>query len=263
MRLVVIGGSGTLGRAVAERAVSSGHDVTVVSRNVPSRLTVGATHRAADVTTGEGLAKALEGADAIIDACNSLADAESVLVGGTKHVLAAARESGVRHFVGVSIVGIDGAPVGYYRAKVAQERTIAEGGVPWSLVRATQFHELVAWLASGKHGVVLAPIGWSLQPIDVRDVAPALVAAAEAEPAGRLPDLAGPEVRPFRELALSWQRARCKKRLIVPVPIPGKTGRFLRSGAMCNPDRAVGAITFADWLGGGSPRGSNPERGGV
>lgn len=237
-----------MGRAVVSHALAKGHEVVVVSRTDPRDLPAGVQHRAADVTTGEGLSDALGEVAAIIDATNTRSSAESVLVHGTRRVLEAARASGVRHFVGISIVGIDHAPIEYYRTKVAQENTIAEGGVPWSLVRATQFPELIAELATGRLGVVWAPIGWSLQPVDVRDVAPVLVDAAESEARGRLPDVAGPEVRPFRELVSMWQRASGATRLVIPVPVPGRTGRFLRSLAMCNPERNVGRRTFADWL---------------
>jgi uncharacterized protein YbjT (DUF2867 family) len=120
--------------------------------------------------------------------------------------------------------------------------------VPWSLVRATQFHDLVPRFVAGRFGVVVVPRGWKLQPIDVREVAAVLVAAAAGGPAGRLPDVAGPEVVEVVELARQWKRAARKRRLIVGVPLPGATGAFLRSGKMCRADRAVGTITFAAWL---------------
>jgi uncharacterized protein YbjT (DUF2867 family) len=160
----------------------------------------------------------------------------------------------VNHFVGVSIVGIDDAPFDYYRKKVAQEAVIAEGLVPWSLLRATQFHDLVAMFANGKLGFAFAPVGWKVQPVDVRDVAPVLVAAATSAPAGRLPDVAGPEVRRFWDLARAWRKARRRFRVTIPVPLPGAKGRFLRSGGLCNRDRAVGTITFDEWLGNPSVR---------
>lgn len=116
-------------------------------------------HAVADVTTGDGLLRALAGADAVIDGTNSQRDAAGVLVAGTRRVLAIAHEAGVRHFVGVSLVGIDDAPIAYCRVKAAQEKAIAEGPVPWSLLRATQFHELVEQFARGRWGVVLAPRG--------------------------------------------------------------------------------------------------------
>jgi uncharacterized protein YbjT (DUF2867 family) len=249
MKIAVLGATGALGRAVVDRALAGGHEVVGTSRrasaSTAARLVV------ADVTTGAGLADAFAGAAAVIDATNDASPAgAAVLVDGTRRVLEAAAAAGVAHFVGISIVGIDDAPIAYYRVKVAQERVIAETPVPWSLVRATQFHGLVERWVAGRLGVVTVPRGWTLQPIDVREVAAVLVAAAAAPPAGRMPDVGGPEVVPVTELARQWKRAKHRRRLIVGVPVPGKLGAFLRSGKMCCPDRAVGTITYERWLAG-------------
>jgi uncharacterized protein YbjT (DUF2867 family) len=257
MRIAVLGGSGTLGSAVVANACAAGHTAVAISRRAPASLPAGASHAIADVMTGEGitdLTAALAGADAMIDGINasqlttSAEIVEAVMLRGTERVLQAGKAAGVGHFVGVSIVGIDHAPLDYYRTKVAQERVVEASPIPWSLVRATQFHDLIPRFVTGKLGFVAAPIGWSLQPIDVRDVARLLVAAAVAGPAGRLPDIGGPEVIPVRKLARAWVSAAKLRRVIVPVPVPGKLGAFLRSGQMCCPDRAVGTVTFASWL---------------
>lgn len=238
-RVVVLGATGSLGRAVVAKLTAAGHDVVVASRRGATKI---------DVTTGEGLAAALSGADVVVEATNAQDAARDVLVGGTARVLAAARDAGVKHFVGISIVGIDDAPIPYYRTKVEQEQVIAASPVPWTLVRATQFHELIPRLATRRLGVVIAPLGFKLQPIDVREVAGVLAAAAGAAPAGRLPDIGGPEVVPFADLARSWLRAAHKRGLVLPLPVPGATGAFLRSGKMCVPERAIGTVTFAQWL---------------
>lgn len=255
MTWAVLGGSGVLGGAVIAAATAAGHDVVAVSRSAPTSLPPGVRHVVADVTTGQGLAEAFAGATVVIDGTNALLETlgeprvREVLVAGTERVLAAAKAAGVAHFVGISIVGIDTAPMPYYRIKVDQERVIEASPVPWSLVRATQFHDLIPRFVGGRLGVVAAPIGWRLQPVDVADVAAILVAAAAAPAARRLPDVGGPEVLPIAELARAWKRAAGKARLVLPVPVPGKLGRFLRSGAMCCPDHAVGTVTFSTWLG--------------
>jgi uncharacterized protein YbjT (DUF2867 family) len=222
--------------------------VVSISRRAPAQLPTGAVHAAADVTTGDGLAAALAGVDVVIDGTNAQVDAHAVLVEGTQRVLEAAKAAGVRHFVGISIVGIDRAPFAYYGVKLAQEAVIEASPVPWSLLRATQFHDLISKLAPRFLGVFIAPRSWPLQPIDVREVASALVAAAEAGPAGKLPDLGGPEVVAFAELLRRWKRASATRGLVVPLPVPGARGRYLRSGAMCCPDRALGTRTFDAWL---------------
>lgn len=248
MRIVVTGSSGSLGGAVIAKAVAAGHEVVATSRRAPRSLPAGVVHRAADVTTGEGLAAALAGATAVIDATNAFQRAREVLVGGTRRVLEAARTAGVRHFIGVSIVGIDDAPFDYYRVKVDQEQVIALGLVPWTLVRATQFHDLLGRMSGGRLGVVVAPRGARVQPIDVREVAAALVAASGGQPTGRLPDMGGPQVLDWPTAVRAWKRAARLRRWVVAMPVPGARGRFLRGGGLCCPDRAVGTVTFAAWL---------------
>ena len=238
-RVVVLGGSGDLGRAVVRAARAAGHDAVGASRRGEVRV---------DVTTGDGLAAAFAGAEVVVDATNALAGAKDVLVAGTERSLAAARAAGVKHFVGVSIVGIDEAPLAYYRAKVAQEKLVVASPVPWSLLRATQFHELVPRLAAGTLGIVFAPRGFRIQPIDVREVAAVVLEAIAAGPSGRLPDVGGPEIVPFAELARAWKRAAKVRRWVVPVPVPGATGRWLRADKLCTPDHARGTIPFAQWL---------------
>jgi len=238
-RVVVLGGTGSLGSAVAAALTADGHEVVVASRRGPAKV---------DVTTGEGLTAAMTGAEVVVDATNALASVRDVLVDGTARVLAAARDAGIKHFVGISIVGIDDAPIAYYRAKVEQEKVITGGPVPWSLLRATQFHDLIPKLAEGRLGIVFAPRGMKLQPIDVREVAEVLAIAAVSSPAGRLADVGGPELIPFAELARRWARAAHKRRLVLSLPLPGKTGRFLRANKLCAPERAVGTVTFEQWL---------------
>jgi uncharacterized protein YbjT (DUF2867 family) len=242
MKLVVLGASGSLGRAVTQEAERRGHAVTRVSRR-------DARDGSFTYSTAEPAPARLWGdADAILDATNALANPQHALVDGTRDTLAKAAAEGARHFVGISIVGIDDAPPAYYRVKVAQEKTIEAGGVPWSLLRATQFHDLIPRFARGTLGVCLIPRGWQLQPIDVREVATVLIYAAEAGPRGRLPDVGGPEVIPFADLARGWHRAVGLRRLRLVVPVPGALGAFLRSGKLCCPDRKVGKRTFAEWL---------------
>ena len=239
MRIVVVGSTGSLGKAVVARAREAGHDVVGASRSAGVQV---------DVTTGQGLAEAFAGADVVMDATNAVGGARDVLVEGTRRMLEAAHAAGVGHFVGISIVGIDDAPIAYYQAKVAQERVIEASAVPWTLLRATQFHDLVPRLAPQRFGVVLAPRDFPLQPIDVREVAAVLVTAAAAPPARRLPDVGGPEVLPFATLVRRWVEAAHLRRLVVAMPVPGARGRFLRAGKLTTPGRAIGTITFARWL---------------
>jgi uncharacterized protein YbjT (DUF2867 family) len=222
----------------------------VLSRGAPADLPSGVSHSRVDLTTGEGLAAALEGVETVVDAVNSAPKrAASVLVEGGRRLSAAERAAGVRHHVAISIVGCDRVPLGYYKVKVAQEQAIAEGEVPWSLLRATQFHGFIAAIFEASGRFRLVPTGPArFQPIEPTIVAKRLADAAHDGPAGRLPDLAGPEIRTLSELSKLW-RAHTPHRLL-PVYLPplGATGRAYRDGKACDPAAAVPGPTFADWL---------------
>ena len=169
MEIAIIGGTGLLGRQVAEELRARGHGVRVISRGAPKYR--------ADLTTGAGLDEALAGCDAVVDASNnSTKSAAATLVEGTRRLLAAGQRAGVAHHVCLSVVGCDQIPMGYFRVKAAQEGAVAEGPLPWTVVRATQFHEyLAAKLGAGARY-------------------------------GRFA-VAGPEVADLRELAATGRRA--------------------------------------------------------
>jgi uncharacterized protein YbjT (DUF2867 family) len=251
MKVAVVGGTGVLGKPLAAALAARGDEVRALSRTAPSKLPEGVAHRSVDLTQDDsGLDEALAGVEVVVDASNSFSrNAGPVLVDGTQRLLAAAAKARVRHYAGISIVGCDQVPTAYYKVKVEQEETIAAAGVPWSLLRATQFHSLLAWAFEQAARARLSPRGGAqLQPVDVAVVVERLASAAHAEPGGRLPDVAGPEVRTLSELSKAWRNA--KGRLLLPLPIPmvGSIGRPLREGALCNPDAAAGGATFEQWL---------------
>jgi uncharacterized protein YbjT (DUF2867 family) len=172
-----------------------------------------------------------------------------VLVEGTKRLLRAGAAAGVRHHVGISIVGCDRVPMPYYKVKVEQEETIAAGGAPWSLLRATQFHTLVEWFFAQTARWHILPTGKArLQPIDPAIVAQHVANAAHADPAGRLPDVAGPEIHSLAELAGTWRAANGGLLLPLRIPTVGKIGRPIGEAALCNPAAAAGGPTFERWL---------------
>jgi uncharacterized protein YbjT (DUF2867 family) len=250
MRVAVVGGTGTLGSAVAERLVARGDEVLVLSRgSSASAPPAGASHRTVDLATGAGLDEALVGVGAVIDASNSQKQAGPVLVEGTRRLLEAGAAAGVGHHLTISIVGCDRVPISYYRAKVEQEEELAAGAVPWSLLRATQFHPLLAGMFAAAARWRLRPTGAArIQPIDVGVVADRLAAAVHAPPAGRLPDLGGPEVRTLSDLSGAWARAEGRHLLPLRVPSVGKIGRALRDGGLCDPDATAPGRTFEEWL---------------
>jgi uncharacterized protein YbjT (DUF2867 family) len=244
MRIAIVGGTGTLGRHIAADLAGRGHDIRVLSRNGEYRV---------DLSTGAGLTVALEGCAAVVDASNaaSAKRAAQVLVEGSRRLLAAEAAAGVAHHVCVSIVGCDRAPMGYYKVKTDQERVVEQGPVPWTIVQATQFHELAAsaLAAAGRWHVIPVP-RMQLQTIAATEVAHALADVAEGTPVRSRLQVAGPEVRTARELARTWLTVTRKTALLLPVPLPGRLGQALRAGALTagpHPD-VSGKITFADWL---------------
>ena len=226
-----------------------GDEVRVLSRSPGAVLPDGILHRRADLATGEGLGEGLNGVEVVVDASNALKEAQEVLVEGSRRLLLAEREAGVGHHVTVSIVGCDRVPMAYYRAKVAQERVVESGPVPWSLLRATQFHSLLDWAFERVARFRVLPTGAArLQPVESAIVATRLADAAHGGPSGRLPDVAGPEVRALTELARAWRRARGRRLLPLRIPMVGKVGRAVRDGGLCEPDAAVDGLTFGEWL---------------
>jgi uncharacterized protein YbjT (DUF2867 family) len=242
MRIAIVGGAGTLGKHITAELSQRGHEVRVLSRSSPAFPV--------DLSTGTGLQAALTGCSTVVDASNSQRKARQVLVDGTRRLLAAEQRAGVGHHVCVSIVGCDQLPLGYYRVKTEQEQVVQQGSVPWTIVRATQFHELAASLftASARYRVLPAP-RLPVQPVAAAEVASAVAAAAGRDPAGRRIQVAGPQVSTIADLARSWRSVTGKPAMLLPVPLPGKMGRGLRAGGLTTSDADfVGTITFADWL---------------
>ena len=242
MRIAIAGGTGLLGGHVASELRSRGHEVRVLSRRSPEYP--------ADLTTGEGLERALRGCDAVVDATNAAKQAARTLVDGSRRLLAAEEAAGVGHHVGVSIVGCELLALGYFQVKARQERVIEQGPVPWSLVRATQFHELVAaTFASADRWRVLPVPHAALQTVASAEVARVVADCAEGAPRLGRVQVAGPEVTDARDLARTWRSVTGRRGLLIPVPLPGKLGRALRAGALTagRPD-VLGTAAFGDWL---------------
>jgi uncharacterized protein YbjT (DUF2867 family) len=243
MRIAVIGGTGTLGRHVARELHLRGHDVRVLSRHAPDYPV--------DLTTGSGLEVALAGCDVVVDASNNASkQAARTLVEGSRRLLAAERAVGVGHHVGVSIVGCERLAMGYFTVKAEQEQVIEHGPVPWTLVRATQFHELVAATleSAGRWRVLPVPRA-ALQTVASSEVARVVADAAEGRPRLGRVEVAGPEVADARDLARAWRSVTGRRALLIPVPLPGRLGRSLRGGALTAPRPDVrGATGFAAWL---------------
>jgi uncharacterized protein YbjT (DUF2867 family) len=249
MKVAIAGGTGTLGAPLVAELARRGDEVLALSRSASGKLPAGAVHRRVDLGSGEGLTEALSGIEAVVDAANTSPREGEELVAITRRLLDAAVAADVRHFVGISIVGCDRVPTSYYKAKVRQEEAIGAGRVPWSLLRATQFHDLLDWAFGAAARWRLLPTGAArLQPVDVHIVAERLADAVHAEPAGRLPGVAGPEIRTLGELARTWRANDSRWLLPLRIPMVGKIGRPAGEGALCDAAAAAGGPTFEQWL---------------
>jgi uncharacterized protein YbjT (DUF2867 family) len=248
MTVAVVGGTGTIGALVVGELLGRGESVRVLSRNATA-VPAGAEHRRVDLTTGEGLADALTGVDTVVDAANSQRGAKQTLVEGTPRLGEAGASAGVRHHLAISIVGIDRVPISYYKVKLEQERALEAGPLPWTILRATQFHQLLdGWFAGAARFGVRPSGPAQFQPVEPGIVATRLADAALAAPAGRLPDVAGPKIATFGELSATWADARGKRLLPLRMPAWGKIGRGLAAGGLCDEGAAAGGEDFEEWL---------------
>ena len=243
MRIAVAGGTGTVGRHVVAIARERGHDVVSLSRA-----------EGVDLVDGRGLDQALENVETVIDVAGiqttSTKKAMDFFTNATQNLLAAEKRAGVKHHVALSIVGIDKANSGLYAGKLVQEDEVRHGGVPWTLLRSTQFHEFVPMsIKAASVGPLVFVPAMSTQPVAAKEVAAALVDAAEAGPRGRIPDLGGPRTEQLKGLVAAYLARTQQKKRIVPLPLPGPMGKAMRNGSLIPaPGSAVGRQTFLEWL---------------
>lgn len=239
--IAVAGGTGLVGRLVVEEVRRAGATPVVVARSA-----------GVDLTTGAGLDAALDGVDAVVDASNvtTLGARRSVAFfeAATGHLLAAGERAGVRHHVALSIVGCDRVDLGYYRGKRRQEELVAAGPVPWTVLRATQFHEFAGQLVDRSPAPLAMAPRMLCQPIAAAEVAAALVATALGAPRGLAPDLGGPAPERMDRLVRRELRRRGAHRLVVPLPMAGAAGRQVRDGGLLpGPGATLGTQTFDAW----------------
>ncbi|WP_433680112.1 SDR family oxidoreductase [Nocardia sp. CA-119907] len=244
--ILLTGGTGTLGRHVTPLLVDAGFKIRLLSRTA-HESTDGIEYVTGDLLQGTGVEAAVDGVEVILHLAGGPKDDDVA----TRHLVDAAAKTGVRHIVYIGVIGADKLPIGYFKAKLAAEQAIVESGVPFTILRAAQFHDLALKTARAmaKSPIVPAPGGIDWQPVDSREVAARLVELTRGAPAGRVPDLVGPTVYSMAELIRGYLQAAGKRRIFLPVRVPGKVGRAYRAKENLTIGGAtVGKLTWENFL---------------
>jgi uncharacterized protein YbjT (DUF2867 family) len=248
--ILVTGGTGTLGRRLVPRLLAAGADVRVLSRR-PRRGgdPAGVDWAVGDLRAGSGLADAVRGAAVVVHCASDFRRPRRDLP-AARNLIAAASAHGRPHLVFMSIVGVDRVPAGYYQVKLEIERLVENSGLPWTIQRATQFHDLMCYIFQllARVPVMLVPAGVSDQPVDADEVAARLAGLAFGEPAGRVADFGGPRVRPMADLARAWLDAAGLRRRMLPARLPSRVFRAFAGGAHLAPAHADGRIGFEEFI---------------
>ncbi|WP_329400419.1 NAD(P)H-binding protein [Streptomyces lydicus] len=241
MKIAVIGGTGLIGSQVVKDLNAAGHEA------VPHSKSTGI-----DVVSGEGLDEAVAGADVLVNLTNSPTFDEAspaFFQASMDNLLAAGRKSGIRHFVILSIVGVDRVPeLDYYRAKALQENILAAGPIPYSIVRATQFMEfmeaVLSWTAD--NDTVRLP-ATPIQPIASKDVAAAVAEVAAGAPLGGIRNIAGPEVFTLDELGRITLAHKSDGRTVVTDPTAGMFAA-VKGDVLTDTEARLAPTRYTDWL---------------
>jgi uncharacterized protein YbjT (DUF2867 family) len=252
--LLVTGGTGGLGRRLVPRLLAAGAPVRVLSRR-PHGPTDTAEYVRGDAATGAGLDAALTGVRTVVHAAGARTGDGAM----ARTVVDAARRAGVEHLVLISVVGADRVPVttrvdratlGYFGEKRAAEEAFAGSGLPWTTLRATQFHEFFTLMFDSARRLPVLPVfgSFRFQPVDAGEVADRLAELAAGPPAGLVRDIAGPAGYAMTELARGYLAAVGRHRLVVPMHVPGQAARAMRAGANLSADAITGRRTWADYL---------------
>ncbi|MFF4656441.1 SDR family oxidoreductase [Streptomyces sp. NPDC001381] len=249
--ILVTGATGNLGGHVLARLQAAGRGVRGLSRRPPAEPGAG-EWSAADLSAGSaGLGEALEGVGTVVH-CATDGRTRQGDVQAARNLVAAALRGGRPHIVYVSIIGVDRHPLAYYRAKHEVEQLLEASGLPYTILRAAQFHDMLHFALSRAARLPVLPVlaRTSFQTVDTAHVASRTAELAVDEPRGRVADLPGPQTLTMTEMARAHLRASGTRRPLLPVLLPGRVPRAYREGLHLAPGPVPGSRTFEDFLAG-------------
>jgi len=251
MEVLVTGGTGFLGKVLVPMLAAS-HEVRVMTRRNRPDLPLNVSAIRGDLITGEGVRAAMGDAEVVIHAAtNAVRRTKATDVGGMQRLIDEARNrEDPPHIVFPSIVGIDDHPLPYYRAKLQAEQSLSGSGLPFSILRGTQFHVLMAFAFDRLLKLPIAPVvrGWLVQPVDESEFAGALSDLVGGSPRGRVGDFGGPQVLSTAEMATEYLNRKGRPARIIGLPPVGGILKAYASGANVDMDAAKGTVTWSEWL---------------
>ncbi|PLT31621.1 SDR family oxidoreductase [Peribacillus deserti] len=250
MKILVTGGTGTLGSSFLKQSVKQNLDVRIASRHQPQTFTAEWTEL--DLESGRGLQNTISDVDVVLHAATSpLKNSRAVDVEGTRRLIKACKDYEIKHLIFPSIVGIESMPMAYYQSKLEAERLIKVSGLPYTILRATQFHSFIDQLfrALTKFPLSVLPAPLRCQSVDVDEVASFLVKVCQSPPQGHVDDFGGPEILTFKEMYAIWKQYRQPKSLLLPVSyVPNSLFKAIKDGKNTNGEQKRGMVTWEQWV---------------
>ncbi len=249
--ILVTGGTGVLGSQVVTRLLHGHHRVRIMSSR-PSSQEVQGVRVYGDMVSRTGLQEAVAGVDAIIHCATSQKDTHRVDVEGTRALVNEAKKSGSPHIVYISIVGCDQGDFFYYKKKHEAEQIVRQSGLPWSILRTTQFHSFIQFIIQSlldqSETEVKVPAGMRVQPIESGEVADRLVAIAELGPLNRIVEYGGPQVLTIEEMTQAYLQSCGRTAVVRAEPFSDPMFSVLSSDSVLTPNHATGLMTWKEFL---------------
>ncbi|NOW95299.1 SDR family oxidoreductase [Mucilaginibacter sp. SG564] len=249
--VLVTGGTGLLGREVVDQLLSINYRVSVLSSKKNAVVPAGVLLIKGDLASNRGLEEATQDADIIIHCASNPKDTQSVDIKGTQNLLNVIDRDKTLHFVYISIINVDKSNYSYYQTKIRVEQMIAASGIPFSVLRTTQFHNYVLSILKTldkENGTLAIPDGMHFQSIEVKEAATLLIDVAQREPVGLVRGVGGPELLKFEEMAKTYLHVLRRKDELKVRPFQSEEYDRYRSENNIWPTNSYGRVTWEAFL---------------